>query len=130
VYKYFLNPHALTPKEHLHWFKTIYIYDENRIDWMAIKREGDIPVGVFGIKREDKNSDSAEVSYLLAPEQQGRGYAAEAVGRLCDFCRDEWHCKKVTAEIHRENLASVCFIKKLGFKEGEGRGSFVRYEKT
>lgn len=85
------------------------------MDWVAIDPEVGSYIGVFGLKKE--SDDVVEVSYLLAPEWQGRGYAAECVERLIVFGTEAWGAKEVIATIHRENVDSRNFIEKLGFKE-------------
>lgn len=126
VYKYFIAPHRLTEEEHLHWFKSRYIEDRNRFDWIALDDENQA-VGIFGVKRENDLAEEAEVSYILDPNYYGRGYAAEAVKRLIVFCKTEWCCKTVIAEIHKDNEKSIRFAKKLGFVEYSRNGSFIFY---
>lgn len=127
VYQYFVSPHKITLEEHLNWFRNIYIYDENRYDWIAFLDNE--PIGIFGIKREFHYADTAEISYILSPEYYGKGYAKEAVSMLILFCKTEWKCKKVTAEIHKNNTLSINFIKRLSFTLTEEYGYFLRYEK-
>lgn len=128
VYKYFVSPHQITEEEHLAWFKNNYIFNEDRIDWIAFDACNNL-VGVFGIKRETKDSKEAEVSYILSPEQYGKGYASEAVIRLIEFCREKWKCTHVTAEVHENNLDSIHFAEKLQFKLEKKTGVFFRYKR-
>lgn len=126
VYKYFVSPHKITIDEHLKWFRERYIYDENRFDWIAFSKE-DEPIGAFGVKRDIENMDTAEVSYILSHDHYGKGYASEAVNRLIIFCKDNWNCSKVIAEINKDNNASIKFVEKLGFVAENNDGSFIRY---
>lgn len=126
VYKYFLSPHKINTEEHLNWFNTRYIFDENMFDWIAFNEERQ-PVGIFGIKRLNVQSQEAEVSYILDPEFYGVGYASEAVLRIIQFCQENWNIKIVYAEIHVENENSRRFAEKLGFTILEIHGLFVRY---
>ena len=128
VYKFFVSPHQITDKEHLTWYKNNYLFNDNRIDWIAFDAADNL-VGVFGIKRETKDSKEAEVSYILLPEQYGKGYAAEAVNRLMQFCKDEWNCGSVIAEVHNENVISIRFAERLGFGKKEIKGMFIIYRK-
>ena len=127
IYKFFVSPHKLTLEEHLDWYRNRYVYDANRFDWIAFS--GETPIGIFGLKRENKSSDTAEVSYILSPKYYGKGYAGEAVKRLIVFCKEEWKCRKVIAEIHRDNDRSVRFVKRLSFVLESAEGDFVRYGK-
>lgn len=128
VYKYFVSPHQITEEEHLAWFKNNYIFNEDRIDWIAFDVVGNL-VGVFGVKREINNSKEAEVSYILSPEQYGKGYASEAIKRLIQFCREEWKCAFVTAEVHENNIDSIRFAEKLDFKLEAKNGVFLFYKR-
>ena len=128
VYKYFVLPHQITEKEHLTWYKDNYLFDDNKINWIASDHANNL-VGVFGVKRETKDSKEAEVSYILSPKQYGRGYAAEAVNRLIQFCLEEWRCVYVTAVVHEANSDSIRFAEKLGFEVKRKRGSFIFYKK-
>lgn len=128
VYKYFVSPHQITEEEHLKWYKNAYLSNGNRIDWIAYDTNNNL-VGVFGVKRETKDSKEAEVSYILTPEQYGKGYASEAVTRLMQFCKEEWQCIFVTAEIHEDNVDSIRFAEKLDFIVERKSGKFIHYNK-
>lgn len=128
VYKYFVSPHKISLEEHLNWFNNKYIYDSNRFDWMGYTKDSE-PVGVFGIKRESLDSVTAEISYILSPNHYGKGYAREAIERLILFCKDEWKCKKIIAEIHKDNTASIRFIDRFSFELDEMNGNLIRYVK-
>lgn len=128
VYRYFLNPHPLTKEEHEKWFAEKYTSDRTRFDWMALSPSEE-PVGVFGLKKENEDATEAEISYLLAPEQYGKGYAAEAVNRLMEYCRDDWNCKSVLAIVNEENKDSVRFIEKQGFEKESTDGVFAIYKR-
>lgn len=128
VFRFFVSSHKITKAEHIKWFQDSYLKNENRIDWVA-SDSGGVSVGVFGVKREDKYAKEAEVSYILLPERYGQGYASEAVNRLIEFCQIEWKCDCITAEIHEQNITSIRFAEKLGFKREEKRGRFFRYKR-
>ena len=128
VYKYFVSPHKISLEEHLNWFRNRYVYDTNRFDWIAFDNDNE-PIGVFGAKRNDENSDAAEVSYILSPKYYGKGYAGEAVEKVIGFCREYWNCRVVIAEIHKDNLNSIKFIERLGFSKESSNGDFVIYSR-
>lgn len=130
VYRYFLSPHPLTAEEHLDWYKNRYLHQNNRVDWVAAEKATGKRVGIFGIKREKAGDAEAEVSYLLAPEFRGKGYAAEAVERILKFASDQWLCHGAVARIHGNNQESIRFIGNLGFVWLETVGNFVTYRKT
>ena len=125
VYKFFVSPHIITKEEHLNWYKNKYLTDENRYDWMALDVNGQ-SIGVFGIRR-DTDSDIAEISYILAPDKRGMGYAKEAVQELIVFLKNIWKCKYATANIHENNKDSIRFAVSLGMKLYKNNGMFCEY---
>lgn len=129
VYRYFLSPHPLTEKEHLDWYENQYLRRANRVEWIAAEKVNGKPVGVFGVKREKVSDTEVEVSYLLAPEFRGKGYASEAVNCILKFALEEWNCCQAAAKIHIDNRESIQFAKGLGFKLAEVTGKFVTYKK-
>lgn len=125
VYKYFVSPHKITEDEHLSWYQKKYIFDNNRFDWIGVYDE--MSIGVFGAKRDGSKSSEAEVSYILSPTQYGKGFASEAIQRIILFCSEEWNCNRVIAEIHKDNIQSIKFIKKLGFVENRESYDFIQF---
>ena len=125
VYRYFKAPHPLTAEEHLNWFRARYLRDENRCDWMCLRREDGQKLGVFGLIR---GHGTAEVSYLLAPEAQHCGYAGEAVRALMDYAAEAWGIDRFTAEIHTDNAPSAALAARLGFRPRRQEGDFIIYE--
>ena len=124
AYKFFRSPHRITMDEHLAWFRNNYLSNDNRFDWMCFEKSSGSKIGVFGIVIDGKN---AEVNYLLAAFAKGKGYASEAVRRIIDYVRSEFHVKKFIAEIHKDNLPSVAFAERNGFTLESSSGDFLLY---
>lgn len=112
VYRYFKFPHKITIDEHLEWYRNRYLSNENRFDWICIEKESEQRIGVFGLVRDE---DKAEVSYLLAPDAQHKGYANEAIRGLINYASETWNVQLVLAEIHEDNKPSIFLVKKMGF---------------
>ena len=127
VYQHFLYPHKITIEEHLSWYREHYLKDDARIDYIACEKESLQPVGVFGIKKV--REQSVEVSYLLKPDAQGKGYAKEAVAWLIQEAKNKWKAKKVLAEVHRLNYSSIKLVEHLDFKQVAAHDEFLVYEK-
>lgn len=129
VYKYFLHPHPLKYEEHINWYHKNYLLDKNNFSWMAVVRSSGERIGVFGIRRWKDNLLQVEVSYILAPEYQKKGYAKEALEILMEFAKEEWSCTEAVAEIHIENSVSEKFAESLGFSYVCTNADFVLYRK-
>lgn len=77
----------------------------------------------------------AEVSYILAPDARGQGYASEAVENLFRFLELIWGCRTTVAIIHEDNSASRHFAERLGMTNeltgaaNEHNNSFFIYRK-
>ena len=123
VYRYFKSPHQITMEEHLNWYQHRYLSNPDRLDWIGVVAEDGRKAGVFGLAMDE---DTAEVSYLLEPETQHRGYAAEAVKELLCYAFSQG-IRRVIAEIHRENDASLKLVNRLGFRLLKGEGDFLTY---
>ena len=126
VYKYFKNPIKIERKKHIEWLNDIYKNDNTRIDLIALDSNGD-RIGVFGLVVNDK---TVELNYLVAPEQQHKGYATEGVLCLIEYTQKHYDTKKIIAEIHKDNLASINLAAKLGFKPTKQHGNFEIFEYT
>ncbi len=124
VYKFFKAPHKITIDEHLNWYRNSYLYNTNRFDWICFEKKNCSKIGVFGLVRKN---EIAEVNYLLAPEAQHKGYAAEGILSLVNYASETWNVKQVAAEIHKNNIPSINVVKKLGFNLQKGEGDFVIY---
>ena len=57
-----------------------------------------------------------EVGWRLAFPYWGKGYAYEACSGLIEYLFNEYQLKKLKAEVHFENIASIKLLEKLGFK--------------
>lgn len=126
-YRFFRLPHQLTIEEHLQWYKGNYLQNMYRFDWLALCE--DKPVGLFGLNRLPEDMTCAEISYLLAGNIRGKGYAGEAAGALLQWSARAWQLKRFFAEIHKENEASIHFIERMGFDYWKEEDPFLFYRK-
>lgn len=128
VYRFFLNPHVISIEDHLKWYKNNYLMDNNRCDWIAYDKEND-PVGIFGIRKDLDDDNEAEISYILAPNKRGQGYAKEAILSVIGFVKERWKCEYITATIHEENKDSLKFAERLEMYPVSKVNSFWKYQK-
>lgn len=128
VYRYFKNPHRITVKEHLSWFENVYLTDTNRLDFMVCTSE-DLPVGTASVKWEPETGD-AEVSYLIGGNYRRQGWARKAVEALCAVAGERWPVRNFTAVINKGNIASLEFIRALGFVPDKDEETFQVFRKV
>lgn len=124
VYRYFKSPHQITLEEHLKWYFSNYLNDENRVDLMAVEKATGNSIGIFGLI---KDGESAEVNYILSPSAKHLGYATEGVNRIMCFACEVWNIKSIYAVIHKDNEPSIILVKRLGFEFQRIDGLFLTY---
>ena len=125
VYQYFKSPHQISYEEHMNWYNNRYLDNNNRFDWICIEKDSGKRIGVFGLYKTDDKK--VEINYLLSPEGQHKGYAAEVIMGLIGYSSKMWNVKQVVAEIHKDNQPSLALVKKLGFKFISLKDSFFTY---
>lgn len=127
VYRYFKTPHRITLAEHLHWFTYSYSMNSDRRDFMVLSHSGE-PLGTVGV-RWNAEEKAAEVSYLIAPEFRGHGWASKALRALCSFAGQQWSVDVFVACVHQENIPSQRFIESQGFVFTKKEDEFRIYQK-
>lgn len=88
------------------------------------KRSGGL-IGDLGIHFTGKENRQAELAYTLAPEYQGKGYAAEAVLRLMAYLFGKLKKHRLVATADPRNDGSLKLMARVGMRrEGYFRKSF------
>ncbi len=77
------------------------------------------PVGLVFLFRIDEVADRAELGYLVAPDEQGNGYATEAARLTVEYAAEELGLRKLVARVFETNPPSMRVLEKIGF-ESEG----------
>jgi len=93
--------------------------------------DGD-PVGTIGFEERESCWGTAEVGYMIAPEEWDNGYATDALRELCAYGFEERRFAKVVARAYEPNGASRRVLEKAGFTE-EGclrREAFIGGERV
>ena len=81
--------------------------------WMIEAKDG-THIGELCFKGVDP-SGSTEIGYGIAETHQGRGYATEAVTAAVSWALAQKPITCVTAEVDKDNIASVKVLEKAGF---------------
>ena len=95
---------ALTHPEQWEWYAI----------WM-IELKDSTHIGELCFKGIDESS-STETGYGIAEDYQNRGYATEAVYAVVDWALKQNAINCVTAEVDKDNIASVRVLEKSGFE--------------
>jgi aminoglycoside 6'-N-acetyltransferase len=91
--------------------------------WLQIaierKDSGEL-IGDCAFVRLAEDPRQAEIAYTLAGDQQGRGYATEAVGCLIERLFTVWPLHRIRANCDPLNSASAALLLRVGMRH-EGR---------
>jgi RimJ/RimL family protein N-acetyltransferase len=90
------------------------------------------PAGTVTLKPPNEAWGTAEVGYMIAPEEWNNGYATDAVRELCGYAFEERRLDKVYATVYTTNEGSQRVLEKVGFSE-EGvfrKEAFVEGERV
>jgi ribosomal-protein-alanine N-acetyltransferase len=83
------------------------------IRW-GIEHDGEF-IGSCGFARWNKGWHNATLGYEIAPHCQGKGLMREALNTIFAYGFNEMQLHRIHAEIHRDNLASIKLVQRLGF---------------
>ena len=82
--------------------------------WMIELKCG-VHIGELCFKGVDE-SGSTEIGYGIAENYQGHGYATEAVTTAVSWALQQDKINCVTAEVDKDNIASIRVLEKSGFE--------------
>jgi len=92
----------------------------------AIRVAGDV-VGWAGCELADLRARTATLGFYVLPEEQGNGYATEAMSLLIDYGFRELNAHKVEAKVQCGAGAGERVLEKLGFEqEGTRRDHYYK----
>lgn len=96
------------------------IADDSGVQFL-ICTDGD-PVGTMGFDEPNEVWGTAEVGYMIDPDEWGNGYATDALYELCAYGFEERRLDKIVARAYETNEASCRVLEKVGFtQEGQLR---------
>jgi RimJ/RimL family protein N-acetyltransferase len=70
----------------------------------------------------DEAGQQGEIGFTLAAQQQGKGFATEAVSRVCDYAFTNLRLHRLVANCDCRNHSSVGLLERLGFRR---EGHFI-----
>jgi ribosomal-protein-alanine N-acetyltransferase len=78
-------------------------------------KQTDEVIGFVNYHHRDMRNRRLEVGYILARSFWRRGLATEAVSSLLNHCFEGLMAYRIEATVSPANLASINFLKRLGF---------------
>lgn len=93
------------------------IYENGTGVWWAIcpKDDPSIVIGNGGLNNYSAQHRCIEIGYWLLPPMQGKGFAGEAVGEICNYAFKKLAVHRIEAIVEEGNEASITLLEKLGF---------------
>jgi RimJ/RimL family protein N-acetyltransferase len=85
-------------------------------------------IGMCGFSVTEEGEPS--LGYYISPSYRGRGIATQCCRMALDFVETWVQAEEVSAQIDRENFASLCIVRSLGFVEMKGDGQCLEFRKT
>lgn len=115
--------------EHLvHRTKHVKLRQANDFLALAIEIDGRLIGDVsLHLRSVASSSRSAEISWILHPDEYGNGYAAEATAAMMEFAFNEVKILWLVALIDEENVASITLAKRLGFRHLSQDGEVLSF---
>lgn len=92
--------------------------DEAWENWICLLQDTETPVGAF--QATILPEGTAYIAYAIYIDYQRQGYAREGARAVIDHLRDVHHVRRVLADMHKENTASINLAETLGFKPVPG----------
>lgn len=114
----FLNqPYKLTLELQQKWYEA-YLQDDTQGLFIIIDKQNDIPFGTMGWTDFDNNKQICITGRLLIGDLKYRGslYFKEATELFNDYLYKDYRVKMMYAHVVEENLASIKWHKKWGYK--------------
>ena len=85
--------------------------------WALVEKETTQVIGHCGLIEKDvEGHQEIEVTYTLAENAWGKGYATEIAGALRDYAAAKLHVTRLIALIHPGNVASARVAEKIGMR--------------
>ncbi|MGQ4544630.1 GNAT family N-acetyltransferase [Dermabacteraceae bacterium P13088] len=93
--------------------------------WIICDKQSDEMLGSLTLSYD---RGELELSYALLPENEGRGYAAEACQHMLAWAARELEDERIIAITQSHNKRSVHLLKRLGFEVRKGLEEFGKQQ--
>lgn len=85
--------------------------------WAMLTSDSPRLIGTICLWNISDDRKSADIGYELLPDYHGQGFMQEAVEAVLQFGFEQAGFKKIYAETHEENEASIRLLLRNGFKK-------------
>ena len=82
----------------------------------VVLKSEDKLIGNGGIRKQNIESNQAELGYEISPDYWGKGYATEAASTILKFRFEDFKLYQFTRAVSLKNMASRRDLQKIGMK--------------
>ncbi len=91
-------------------------------------KENDLFIGTVKLEPIEPDHRRATIAVMIGDKEYwGKGFAAEAMGLLCDWCFDELGLEEMNLGVIAKNTAAIRAYEKLGFTETKRDTNYIQY---
>lgn len=91
-------------------------------------KEHDDHIGTVKLEPIEPEKKRATIAVMIGNKNYwGKGYAAEAMGLLCDWCFDVLALEEMNLGVIANNVSAIKAYKKIGFFETKRDLQYIRY---
>jgi RimJ/RimL family protein N-acetyltransferase len=107
--------------------KELAYHEKSAFTFGIFEYESGNLIGQISVRNIDWTVPKGELGFFIFSEFSGKGYGAEALQLMVDWCKDRFGFERIFAIIGPENKASIKSVLKSGFlKEGILRKSYKK----
>lgn len=118
-------------KSYLPFYIEKLAHDQSELGWgiwIIIEQSKRKIIGCVSFKGKPDINGAVELAYDIVEHYQGRGYGYEAAQKLVEWAFTQEKVKKIIAECHVANEASIRILNKLGMTCLHKDGNFLYWE--
>jgi len=93
-----------------------------------IDKENAAFLGLCGLRMREDLGNQIDIAYRIHPNNRLNGIATETAKATVDWAFQERKLDKILAQVHSENLASQCIMRKLNFELKDNQEPWWVYE--
>lgn len=128
IRKWFFYSDLITPENHLAWFESYQVRDNDFV-FIIEEAEADYrPVGQVSLYNINWSAKNAEFGRLMIgePDAVGKGLARIATQLILNMAFRELGVEEVYLEVYAHNERALSFYKGIGFKITASQGNIVK----
>lgn len=121
---WFKDSSIISMDQHRRWFDK---YIDKEDDFHFIVEANITPVGQASVYHIDREKSEAEIGrFLVAPNNERKGYIKQACVELIKFCHDDLKLNYIFLEVMATNHKAIALYEKIGFSEEKRYDDLIR----